>query len=218
MLSVWCVLNGTKYTADEAHILRNQVSRHLSQPFDFWCLSDRHIDGIDCLIPEEKWPGWWAKLGLFRYSTGKTLYLDLDCVVTGELGGLLSEKLSMAANWANSGHGGCQSSVMAWDGDYSWLADAFDPAKLHPPINGNCGAYGDQHLWGDQEFITDLLGNPGTGMIVPMKGVYSYKYHCREQGKPPTDSRVVCFHGEPKPSQVSESWVKAARSSTATRP
>ena len=118
----------------------------------------------------------------------------------------------MPANWAQSGHGGCQSSVMSWNGDYSQITDQFNPQQLHTPQNGNCGAYGKHSLWGDQEFITDIMGDPGK-RVKPMSNVYSYKYHCRQ--RLPNDASVVCFHGEPKPSQVNDAWVRKARSSTA---
>lgn len=209
MLTVWCVLNGTKYKDSDAHILKGMVTRNLGQPHKFRCLSDRQIAGIDCLIPTENWPGWWAKTLLFRYSTGPCLYLDLDVVITGNLDRLLSDTLSMPANWAQSGHGGCQSSVMAWDGDYSSIADSFDVDQLAEPERGNCGAYGPGKLWGDQEFITAIMGEPGD-YIVSMKHIYSYKYHCRESL--PADASVVCFHGNPKPGEVNHEWVKVSRS------
>lgn len=216
MLTVWCVLNGTKYRDEDAQILRDMVARHLETPHDFRCLADRRIPGIDTLVLDERWPGWWSKLQLLQIEHGPALYLDLDCVVVGALDGLLSGVLSMPANWAQSGFGGCQSSVMSWSGDYSWIVETFDPGELHAPANGNCGAYGVRELWGDQEFITAVAGDPGAGIIRPMRGVYSYKYHCRD-GRPPADARVICFHGEPKPAQVSDAWVLSARSSTATR-
>ena len=206
MLTVWCVLNGDKYSDIDAHILKGMVERNLYQPHRFRCLSDRPIEGIDCLIPADRWPGWWAKLLLFRYSEGQNLYLDLDVVVTGNLDGLVSERLAMASNWAQSGHGGCQSSVMSWAHDYSVLPDMFRVEELEPPANGNCGAY--RGLWGDQEYITHQLGCPG-GVIAEMKGIYSYKYHCRDGL--PDDASVVCFHGEPKPGQVSDAWVTKSR-------
>ena len=212
MLTVWSVCNGDKYRDSDVRILRDMVARNMDRPFRFRCLSDREIPGIDCLIPTENWPGWWAKLLLFRYSAGPCLYLDLDVVITGNLDRLLSDTLSTPANWAQSGHGGCQSSVMAWDGDYSFIADSFDINQLAEPERGNCGAYGAQKLWGDQEFITAVMGEPGD-YIVPMQHIYSYKYHCRESL--PADASVVCFHGEPKPEQVSDEWVHKARLSTA---
>lgn len=202
MLTIWCVLNGTKYTNEDAHVLKAMCKRH-APPHEFKCLSDRPIAGIDCVIPEENWPGWWAKLLLFKYGKGQCLYLDLDTVVVGDLTPLLSDNLSMPKNWALSGHGGWQSSVMSWNGDYPALYADFDPGILEPPANGNCGTY--VGLWGDQEYITQKMGEN----VIPMSGIYSYKYHCRNGL--PGDARVVCFHGDPKPAKVGDSWVKRAR-------
>lgn len=214
MLNVWSVCNGCKYNTEDVHIVKNMVSRNIDQPHNFYCLSDREIEGVDCLIPDENWPGWWSKLLLFRYAVGQCLYLDLDVVIVGNLDRLLSRRLSMPANWAASGHGGCQSSVMSWDGDYSFIPDRFNPINLTAPERGNCGWYvgAVRECWGDQEFITDLMGDPGDN-VVPMQHVYSYKYHCR--AALPAEASVVCFHGEPKPGQVHDEWVKEARLSTA---
>lgn len=237
LLVVWCVCVGDKYTTDDVLILRSMVARHCQRPFRFICLSDRQRPGVFCYIPQKILPGWWSKLLVFEagqsvYSQTQHLYFDLDVVITGSIDALASDVLSMPANWAQSGHGGCQSSVMAWSRDYGWLADAFDVALLSEPANGNYGYYGPDRLWGDQEFITSKLGDPGgidvsangdsgkryvagpdTG-VVKMTGIYSYKYHCRDRGGPPNDARVVCFHGEPKPNDVSEQWVIDARRHT----
>lgn len=213
MLTVWCVCVGDKYGAGDVRILQDMVARNLDRPHRFRCLTDVDIAGIDCFTPDENWPGWWSKLLLFRYSSGPSLYLDLDVVIVGNLDRLLSDTLSMPANWAQSGHGGCQSSVMAWHGDYSFIADRFNPEYLAAPERGNCGAYGPNKLWGDQEYITSILGNPGAS-IEPMGHIYSYKYHARESV--PEDASVICFHGEPKPEQVQAEWITKARSSTAT--
>jgi len=182
------------------------VCKHLTIPHNFYCLSDRQIGDINCLIPDEKWPGWWSKLLLFRYAGEPVLYLDLDVVIVGELDSLVSYRLSMAANWAQSGHGGCQSSVMSWGEHLEYIPDLFDPDKLTAPENGNHGYY--EGLWGDQEYITKLMGDPGDH-VIPMNRVYSYKYHC--QNGLPDDASVVCFHGTPKPDEVSDAWVIAAR-------
>lgn len=209
MLTVWSVCNGDKYSDSDVYILRDMVARNLDQPHRFRCLADRLIPGIDCLIPEESWPGWWAKLLLFKYGTGHCLYLDLDTVVVGPLDDLVSKRLAMPANWGQSGHGGCQSSVMSWGQDYSGLYRYFDPDELIVTSERHsCGRF--RGLWGDQEFITRLMGSPGEAEVVPMTGVYSYKYHCREGL--PHDAVVVSFHGDPKPGEVSDSWVVNSRS------
>lgn len=216
MVTVWTVCNGTKYTAEDVRIVRDMAARHLEQPHRFRCLADREIEGVETFIPDEWWPGWWAKLLLFRYAAGQVLYLDLDTVIVGNLDRLLSDRLSMPVNWAQSGHGGCQSSAMSWDANYEnlgYIADLFDVDQLRAPERGNCGAYGAKNLWGDQEFITELMGSPGD-VVNPMPHVYSFKYH--SLGGPPDDASIIAFHGEPKPAAVNEEWVLKARSSTTT--
>lgn len=209
-LTVWCVCVGDKYADFDVQILEAQVARHLGAEHDFKCLSDRQIGGIDTVLTQYNWPGWWSKLELFDVARNQlNLYLDLDVVVTGPLDGLVSKRLSMPANWAQSGHGGCQSSVMSWGLDYSFITRAFDVTRLSQPEMGNYGWYGPKKLWGDQEFITDIMGDPGE-KVKPMEGVYSYKYHCRE--RLPEDSKVVCFHGNPKPAEVKTEWVIQSRS------
>lgn len=209
MLTVWTVCVGDKYTDADVRIVRHMVGNNLTRPHRFRCISDRQIDGVDTLIPGEVWPGWWSKLLLFKYAEGQNLYLDLDVVVTGSLDSLVSRRLSMPLNWAQSGHGGCQSSVMSWTNHYPDLYEGFDPSKIVPSDNPEySGSY--EGLHGDQEYITRALGTPGGALIDPMIGVYSYKYHCRHEL--PDDALVVCFHGRPKPSEVNHPWVVAPRS------
>lgn len=212
---VWCVCVGDGYSHDEVRILQEQVKRNLSEPHRFVALSDRPIDGVERCIPDEIWPGWFSKILLFRHGTaGRNLYLDLDTVVVGDLSTLLSDSLSAPRNWAQSGHNGVQSSVMAWTGDYSFIADAFDVTELRGDPRHPFGRYGATDYWGDQGFLTALLGEPGAGKIKPMAGVYSYRYHC--QNGPPADASVIAFHGIPKPTEVNAEWVVKARSFTAT--
>jgi len=144
MISIWCVCVGNKYSNDDVYKLWAMCEANMPEPFAFRCLSDRRIPGVFTLVPNEVWPGWWSKLLLFRYATGPCLYLDLDVVIVGDLSRLKSGKLSLPANWAQSGHGGCQSSVMAWDSRIErlgWLADNFRPAELTEPCSGNHGYY-----------------------------------------------------------------------------
>lgn len=215
MVTVWCVLNGSKYGPADVYLLRDQVRRHLSAEHEFWCYSDRPIPGVDCVIADEQLPGWWAKLGLFGWArSGLNLYIDLDAVIVGPLDGLISEGFSAPANWAQSGHGGIQSSVMAWGGDYGWIRDAFDASLLTPDPHHPFGRYGATDYWGDQGFLTALIGDPGAGKVTPMPGVCSYKYHCRDRGIPPDWASIVAFHGEPKAADCSESWIRRALSFT----
>lgn len=215
MIFVRAVCVGKKYSDNDVLFLQDMVARHLPEAHDFWCLTDRKIHGVSCLTPDDicRYPGWWSKICWFKYAkSGQNLYLDLDSVVVGPLHRLLSEQFSTPANWGQSGHGGIQSSVMSWAGDYSWITDRFNPDLLTPDSHHPFGRYGHTDYWGDQGFLTSILGNPGAGKVKPMPGVCSYKYHCMGHQSPPNWASVVCFHGEPKAEQCSEKWIAAARS------
>ena len=206
LLKVWSVCVGEKYSNDYVYRLQTMVANNLAKRYQFLCLTDREIPGVDCVRPLLGFPGWYSKLELFELETGPAIYFDLDVVIVGPIEPLLCvDGIKIPKNWAQSGHGGCQSSVMAWKGDYAMLARLFKPELLTPPTSGNFGLYGPLKLWGDQEYITEMLGEPGGIVVEEMNGVFSYKYHC-QNGLPPT-AKVVCFHGSPKPHEVSAEWI-----------
>lgn len=188
----------------EVDALRDMVRHHLSMPHEFICIKESDL------------PGWWGKVRLFKNSRKRNLWLDLDVVVTGSLDNLvkpLPKGIRIAKNWAQSGYGGCQSSVMYWEGDNGRIInDEFDPAIAYWPPRNEPGI-----LWGDQEWITQLRDEKRLDVeyFAPHE-VISYKYHVRGRGVP-SDAKVVVFHGKPKPSQVNESWIRSARSCGAER-
>ncbi len=231
-IHIWCVLNGDKYSEMDVATLADMVLRNISAPHSFHCLTDRDLDihGVHCVNTVREGidfgTGWWTKLFLPHFSTGYCIYLDLDVAIVGDLAGLVDlnsgyRTLPAAPrNWAQSGHDGIQSSVLAWHSEFSWSADDFYPDRILRPTSGNCGLYEDidgELLHGDQCFLTKRYGNPGQpgGMnnFIEMSGVYSYKYHCRgsEDNAPPDDAIVVAFHGLPKPDDVRDRWVIEAR-------
>jgi len=206
MLTVWSVCWGDKYPDYCVQRLKRTVAEKLSVPHQFKCITDRDIEGVECIPPINDLPGWWGKVNLFSWDVcdDQNIYLDLDVVITGSIDYLadyVKPTISMPWNWAASGHGGCQSSVMAWSKNYQTkqIYDLFDPAIAHwPPVN-KPGV-----LWGDQEWITHLRDTDKLIVRQIPEGIKSYKYHCR--GGLPEGTRVVVFHGDPKPSEVRESW------------
>lgn len=213
MLTVYSVLwigPDTKYTPDHVRRLRDQVAEHLPVEHRFVCITAEDVEGVECVAPAYDYPGWWSKLNLFsdRLPLGPKLYLDLDVAIVGDLshwaGGSWHEHgaICSPANWAQSGHGGIQSSVMVWGGDFSQVCELFNPESARwPPVN-KPGI-----LWGDQEYLTLLRNTDKLDWFeLPPQWVRSYKYHCRD-GLPP-DCRVCVFHGAPKPWEVTEPWLQ----------
>ncbi len=217
MITVWCMNTNNHAPESEVRTLKRQVDRHLTEPHIFICITEDVIDGITTLPPPNELPGWWGKLNLFsgQISHSRNLWLDLDVVITGNIDSLVmplikGKQLRIIRNWAQSGHGGCQSSVMFWEGDSARIiSDTFDHKDAHwPPRNDVF--WGDQVAWGDQEWITRLR-DTGTIQVEYFDSahVVSYKYHC-QQGLP-QDSLIQVFHGQPKPGDVADDWAKQCR-------
>ena len=192
-LTVWCVCVGDKYHKGYVYALQEMVRKNLTIPHDFICITTHKLPGIQTRLPPVPYQGWWSKIGLFypKVVAGPSLYFDLDIIITGNIDYLADYtkyQLAAPANWAQSGHGGIQSSVMAWNGNWH---DPF--TKLDWP------AARDKY-WGDQEWLWDLLGDNW----VKIPNVGSYKYHVRPTGTIPDWMRVCVFHGKPDPHEVSD--------------
>ena len=212
MITVWCMNTNNHAPEKEVWLLRQQVKRHLSEPHEFVCVTEADINGIVTMKPINDLPGWWGKKNLFspQVSRERNLWLDLDVVITGSLDGLVvpldGSQLRIGFNWAQSGHGGCQSSLMYWEGDAARVIhDEFDPDIAYWPPRNEPGV-----LWGDQEWITALRNSNELSVeYFSETDMISYKYHCRDGL--PEGAKVVVFHGKPDPHEVSDQWVKEAR-------
>lgn len=199
-LTVFCVYWGNKYPKAYVYALRDMVAQHLTIPHQFRCITTDKFDGITTIKPYVPYSGWWQKIGLFapRIATGPSIYLDLDVIITGNIDYLVDYTnsnggpiLSAPANWAQSGHGGIQSSVMAWPGNW------------HLPFKIFNYQQDSTRLYGDQEFLWELLGDGWTR--IPFVG--SYKYHCRPVEKLPEHLKVIVFHGKPNPHEVNDGYL-----------
>lgn len=185
MLTVACVLSGPKY--DESHVerLMRQVDGRLAQPYRFLCLTNEDVP-CERVPLVTGWPGWWAKLelfrpGLFKGERNRVLYLDLDVTVTGPLDDLADypapfvicrDFISIRFN----------SSVMSWDaGAADEIYTAFSPSVMAA-------------MRGDQDWIHRTM--PGAATF-PRRWCVSYK-RSQLEGQP-EDMRVLIYHGFPKP-------------------
>jgi len=206
VLTVWCVLWGDKYPIEYVHVLKRMVERNLTIPHKFKCLTDQIIDGIETVPQISNKKGWFQKSDLLTFD-GPCLYFDLDVVITGNVDGFVGTdaEIRTCKNWAQSGWGGCQSSVMYWQRPVD-VVQGFDfagrakwPPTPSPP-----------YIYGYQEIITEYRD---AGLLdvdyFPESEVASYKYHLRNGLTP--DCRVAIFHGKPDPHEVDDEWVLQCR-------
>lgn len=200
-LHIICVKWGTKYNAQYVNNLSAMVSRNLSMAHRFICYTDDPT-GLDKGIEVKGLPGnvtgWWNKLYIFLNEKHRCLYLDLDTVITGNLDEMAGYNGSFAALRDFTRPDGLGSGVMMWNGDHSdiwfkWL-QAGKPTK----ISGS-------DTIGDQAWIERMRPKADRLQDLYQQAIYSYKMHCR--GWPPNGAKIVCFHGEPRPHEVTRGWI-----------
>lgn len=187
-MQIVCVKTGTKYSDDYVLKLRNGVARHLSQPHEFVCLTDRPVDGVACRPLPADLPGWWAKIGLFKLRE-PLVYFDLDVVITGSLEPLLEWKeFGILKDYGLPMN---NSSVMVLTGNEGNVWDNFSD-----DVMSRC-------KYGDQQWITEQLPDAET---FPEQWFPSLKAH-RCFSTFPKSALAVVFHGEPKPHECG-GWVR----------
>ena len=184
--TVACVLrSGGDYDAEYVERLQAGVNQHIDA--EFVCLSDVAVPNRVPLLHD--WPGWWAKMELFRLP-GPVLYFDLDTVIVGNLSDIAAQSgVVLLSDFFQPRL--AQSGVMFWGEDESWLYRTF---------SNHADAVMAKYR-GDGEYIRDMM--PGAKRwqdVVPGQVVSRKVSNTRNP-----DERVVCFHGQPRPRDVK--WI-----------
>lgn len=199
---VVCVCrSGGDFNPDHVSRLYKQVARHSSE-LHFVALTDMMASHTAYEVRPLLWryPGWWSKLELFapeQDQLGDILYLDLDTTVIGSLLGIAAV------------------------GTMTMLQDFMRPARLASGVM-YLTLEARQRVWevwkadpeqhmrtfarkGDQHFIEiALAGYPVERFQDVLPGqIVSYKVHVEQHGRVPAKARLVCFHGKPRPWEVS---------------
>ena len=195
--NVVCIKAGAKYPAEYVNRLRSMVSRHLSSPYRFVCLTDDPYGVEGETIPlDSELQGWWHKLTLFRPDPygmkGKILFLDLDSVIVGSLDEMLMDvKFCIIQDFIYQAKH--NSSVFLLEAGA--LPHVWDRVNPHVMMR----------MHGDQDWITRQVPHP---QLWPASWCLSYRLQARAGY--PRDAKVICFHGSPKPHEcngwVAEHW------------
>lgn len=96
MTKVYCVfVKNETYTKEWVYKLRDGLKVNTTEPFEFFCLTNEQLPGINTIGLNHP-NGWWSKMELCRPDIqGIVHYMDLDCVVTGNMDFFLREKESL---------------------------------------------------------------------------------------------------------------------------
>jgi len=225
-MKVVCVLrSGGCYTHEYVLRLRDAVVRHgAGMPFSFVCLTDVPNPTIKAtqLPLEHDWPGWWSKLEVFKLQ-GPVLFLDLDTVITGSISILLGAVRNLRPDQVlllrSFKREMWMSGVMAWGGDrravYQNFRQAVEDGRLRFGPGDRATLRTGQRIAGDQDWLAQELTSAPHLRVRSVQGAFmvpqcvrSYKHHCRSVL--PVDTRMVCFHGRPRPHEVAtrHSWMR----------
>lgn len=191
MVTICCVLkSGGAYFPEYVHRLHDGVSKHSQIPFDFVCFSD--LPEVATHSIDSKYFGWWSKLQIFDLINTPVLYFDLDTVINGSIDELLEypHRFTMLADMDGSGRNA--SGVMAFNGDYRYIAEGFcGEAALH---------YTRRDRWGDQAWISEKLRHkPEQFQQIWPDMFCSYKWDTIDRRRA---APVVVYHGTPRPHQT----------------
>lgn len=202
---VACVLKSGGYF-DQKYVLnlKSMVSKHITVPYEFVCLTDVTINGCKTILLQDQLVGWWSKLELFRpglFDCDVAIYFDLDTLIMENIDELLKLNQGFYGlrpwNLANRAKGQTASGVMVWQpGQFDFIYKGFNLADIN---NGKT----------DQGYITTALRSNGIqwkALQDHISGIRSYKRECRNG--PPSGTRVVCFHGRPRVHECQDKWVK----------
>lgn len=185
--------SGGEFLPKHVELLVDQLHR-FAPCSEVFCLSDIDVRGVQIIPLQHGYPGWWSKMELMRPDIeGDFLYLDLDTRIIGDISEICATStLSMLfRHYATDGSKRYGSGVMylteearreAWG---EWQKEGPDS------VMRRCKG-GDQKIleWWWRGKVTALQDlHPGQ--------LRSFKLECQD-GVPP-NTRVVYFHGKPRP-------------------
>jgi hypothetical protein len=146
--------------------------------------------------------GWWNKLLMFApgaFDAGeRVLFADLDTLFCGDLGDFAGYRGRFAALRDPFYPDHLGSALMAWEAgalDHIWTSfEAGGKPQFDPR--------------GDQFWIETMQPEYDRWQDMFPGQVASFKANCVQQGKMPEDTRVLVFHGHPRPHQCRAPYVQ----------
>ncbi|MER8760539.1 hypothetical protein NKH69_34110 [Mesorhizobium sp. M0976] len=196
MKTVACVLrSGGEYAPRHVTRLLDQVTEHLPGA-KFRCFSDVDVQGVEVIPLRHGWPGWWAKMELFRPELPDDwLYFDLDTSIVGSLAdmaavdGPVIMRDVVDPTILGSGIMAIPQSIKA----AVWEAFIAAPADhMRRFAEGGDQSFIESCRWVDWRLWQDIC--PGQ--------LCSYRMDVLRLGGVPDGVRAVVFHAKPRPWEV----------------
>ena len=225
-LTVLCVKFGNGYGREYVERLRNMVSRNLTLPYEFVCLTDdpTPISDVRLIVQKNKCYSkqWWHKIHMFDQSLsvqGRILYLDLDIVIVSNIDKLTStvdNRFYGIKDFNRKFHSSWKylnSSVMSWV--HGTQNEIYEKFKENP--REAMRLQGDQdwiwrlardriQFWNDQwiqSYKWEIRGKEELASRDGRKGFKTVINHSNV----PRDCCIAVFHGYPNPADVRDKIV-----------
>lgn len=207
MKIVTVLRSGGDYNESHVHWLYNQ----LPEEYEKICFTDLSIPGVKTIKLTNDLPGWWSKIEIFdpEKIDDDIFYLDLDVVVVGDISDIIkNEKLTMLSDFFYPKKTK-NSAIMRIP--HEQKHKVWDAFNRYPELF--MSRYKDG---GDQEFISKMFPDANIWQDLLPGQIVSYKKHVIHKklhehatgnGSVPENTRIVCFHGKPRPWDCGESWV-----------
>ena len=242
--NVLCIKWGTKYGSEYVNRLYQGVSKNLSKPFRFICLTDNG-EGIDAGVDVQPLPvtsfdeatfdarkggETWRKVGLFQPRIAglesDTLFLDLDIVITGSLDDFFTYqpgKFCVIHDWLEKRR--------AWMPGRDGRVGNTSVFRFHPIEHARVYSHFAQNeaevletFRIEQQYVSRTLSDDLA--FWPDEWVCSFKRHCRptfpmnivRAPQQPSEMRILAFHGYPLPQQAIEGYSASIFKSTLPAP
>jgi hypothetical protein len=222
--NVICLKYGDKYSAQYVNRLFNMVKRHTTGDVGFYCITENPV-GLDDHIkviplPQNKsLQGWWYKPFVFSKEfpvQGKLLFLDLDIVIIANIDCFFEytpTKFCIIRDFTramNSSWNRYNSSVFRLDS--GTLPDVWEKLIRDTSVT--------KRLHGDQDWLFETIKE--NFAFWPDEWCQSYKWEIRNRNeiigvgrqrnfatiqhepKIKPETRILVFHGDPKPEQVKD--------------
>lgn len=209
MKIVTVLRSGGEYTPEHVKWIDAQISGK----YEHVCLSDTTIPGIETIALQGKWKGWFAKLELFNPELidGDIFYIDLDTIITGDINHMF-ESNSLASLTDFYFPQNTASGILRIPQDKKW--------GIWQRILELENNIEKEHV-GDGEFLRTIDGFSRLQDLYPGE-ICSYKANIARKGMPgytrqfsrgdgtlPEGTRIICFHGRPRPWKMPRAWLES---------
>lgn len=220
--TVICMKWGKAYAPDYVNVLASAVRKNLCGEYRFVCFTD-DAEGISpdvetLPIPEMGLHGGnfrfgaWPKISLFKSElydlVGRALFIDLDSMICGDLAPMFDHPgaLVMVEEWPRpidrlKFRRPIRGASMVIAFEIGTLGHIFDELIARPEYWTSTVRNDQRFMWNQQEEVT----------FWPKSWVISFKRHLLPPPlanrvlpprSPPKDTRILAFHGRPRPAEL----------------